>query len=329
MTARLSRLQVIAQAKKAEADAAAKEADKAKQAAQPAMAEKKQALKEIGAAEQVKSKAEQQVAEAEQELQTTKSPAGMRSAEERKTKATAKLVQAAAQLDATRSKLQPSVDAADRAIDAAKAADSARAAAVEAAREARLKLSPVSIFIGLKTQRLYVRQAFEPVLDMPVTIRDPDKPIGTHIFTAVDYGNGGRDVRWTVVSLGARQPDEAARSEDRRHRNHEEDHSPLAVAADARAAVAALERVSIPQEVVDRFSESVLVGSSLIISDEDLNKETGPATDFIVVSSADPQGGLKMRKPEPPKIERVARYVDRRAQRPFRPFGGFFANLFR
>ena len=327
VTARLSRLQVIAQAKKAEADAAAQEADKAKQAAQPAMAEKKRALKEIGAAEQVKRKAEQQVAEAEQELQTAKSPAGMRSAEERKTKATAKLVQAEAQLEATSSKLQPGIDAADRAIDAAKAADSTRAAAVQAAREARLKLSPVSIFISLKTQRLYVRQAFEPVLDMPVTISDPDKPIGTHIFTAVDYGNGGADVRWTVVSLGGRQPDEA-RSDDRRHGSREEDRTPVAVATDARAAVAALDRVTIPQQVIDRFSESVLVGSSLIISDEDLNKETGPATDFIVVSSADPQGGLKMRKPEPSKIERVARYVDRGAQRPFRPFGGFFANLF-
>ena len=75
---------------------------------------------------------------------------------------------------------------------------SARIAAVEAAREAKLKLSPVSIFISVKTQRLYVRQAFEPVLEMPVTIRDPDKPIGTHIFTAAGYDNGGESVRWEM-----------------------------------------------------------------------------------------------------------------------------------
>ena len=73
------------------------------------------------------------------------------------------------------------------------------------------------------------------------------------------------------------------------------------------SATTALDRISIPQEVFDRFSDSAWVGSSLIISDEDLNKETGPATDFIVVSSNDLQGGLKMRKPEPPKIERAAR----------------------
>ena len=49
-----------------------------------------------------------------------------------------------------------------------------------AAREAKLKQSPMSIFVSLKTQKLYVRQGTEPVLEMRVTIRDPDKPIGTH-----------------------------------------------------------------------------------------------------------------------------------------------------
>ena len=204
-----SRLQSIAQTKKAEADAAAQKADKTKQAAQPAIAQKKQALKEMGAAEQVKSKAEEEVSEAEQQLQKAKTPDAIRRAEERKAKAAAKLDQAAARLEATRSKLQPSIDAANPAIEAAQAADAEKAAAMAAAREAKLKLSPVSIFISLKTQKLYVRQGTEPVLEMPVTIRDPDKPIGTHIFTAVDYANGGGDIRWTVVSLGGKsQSDE-------------------------------------------------------------------------------------------------------------------------
>ena len=311
VTAQLGWLQSIAQTKKAEADAAAQETDKAKQAAEPRIAEKNQALKEIGAAEQVKTKAEQQVAYAE--LQPVKSFAALQRAQQGKAKATAKLVRVYSQLNVTRSKLQPSIDAADRGIAAAKVAESARIAAVEAAREAKLKLSPVSIFISLKTQRLYVRQAFEPVLEMPVTIREPDKLIGTHIFTAVGYENGGEGVRWNVVSIGGRQPDEAG----------------------ARAAIAALGRITVPQDIIVRFSQSVWVGSSLIISDEDLNKETGPATDFIVVSSTDPQGGLKTHKPEP-HIERTARYTDRDRQRLYRrapdegrfrrPLGGFFSS---
>ncbi len=308
--AELSRLQSIAQAKKAEADAAAQKADKAKQAAQPAIAAKKQALNELGAAERVKSKAEEEVSEAEQMLQKAKSLDAIGRAEEKKARAAAKLDQAAVQLEATRNKLQPSIDTANPAIEAAQAADAERAAAVEAAREAKLKLSPVSIFISLKTQRLYVRQGTEPVLEMPVTIRDPDRPIGTHIFTAVDYADGGGDVRWSVVSLGGRQQSDEGRS-GHRHRNREQDSSSAAAATVASAAAAALDRVTIPQEVIDRFSQSVWVGSSLIISDEDLNKETGPATDFIVVSSTDPQGGLMMRKPEFPRIERAARYAER------------------
>jgi hypothetical protein len=35
-----------------------------------------------------------------------------------------------------------------------------------------------------------VRRAFEPVLESPVTIRDADRAIGTHVFTAV--GRAGR-----------------------------------------------------------------------------------------------------------------------------------------
>jgi hypothetical protein len=328
----LSRLQLIAQTKKTEADAAARRADKTKQAAQPALAQKKLALKEMGAAEQAKSKAEKELSESEQQLQKAKTPDAIRRVEERKAGAAAKVDKTTAQLEATMSKLQPSINAANPAIEAAQAADAEKAAAMAAAREAKLKMSPVSIFISLKTQKLYVRQGTEPVLEMPVTIRDPDKAIGTHIFTAVDYAKGGDDIRWTVVSLGEKpQSDEASGRRSRLDRQPVQT-SP-AITTNAKAAVAALDRVTIPDEVANRFSQSVWVGSSLIISDEDVNKETGPATDFIVVSSTDPQGGLMMRKPEFPRLERAGRYTDRGSYRRsteesiFRhPFGGLFGN---
>ena len=40
-------------------------------------------------------------------------------------------------------------------------------------------------------------------------------------------------------------------------------------------------------------------GSSLIISDEGASIETGKDTDFVIVMSAEPQGGLKARRREP------------------------------
>ena len=68
------------------------------------------------------------------------------------------------------------------------------------------ELEPVSVLISRKTQRLYVRQGFEPVLDIPVTILDPDRPIGTHIFTAMERTGGEAGLRWSVVSLQGRSP---------------------------------------------------------------------------------------------------------------------------
>ena len=249
VTGRLKALQSLAEARKTEADAAAKEADKAKLASQRFAPTKDQALKAVHGAEQAATKAEQQVAEVERELQVAGSAAAIRRAEERKARASANLNDAQRRLETIRIKWQPTIDAADRAIETATAAESQKVAALEAAREAKRKLWPVSIFVSLKTQRLYVRQGFEAVMEMPVTIRDSDKSIGTHIFTAVDYDKGGVGIRWNVVSLGGRESDQTSKTR--------RDDTPQ---TNATAAAAALDRITIPQEVIDRFSESVWVG---------------------------------------------------------------------
>jgi hypothetical protein len=50
----------------------------------------------------------------------------------------------------------------------------------------------------------------------------------------------------------------------------------------ASTAAEALDRVTLPQEAIDRISELLIPGSSLIISDEGLGRETGRYTEFIV-----------------------------------------------
>jgi hypothetical protein len=47
---------------------------------------------------------------------------------------------------------------------------------------------------------------------------------------------------------------------------------------------AALDRIEIPQDVVDRISELLTPASSVIISDYGISLETGKNTDFIVVT---------------------------------------------
>ncbi len=49
-------------------------------------------------------------------------------------------------------------------------------------------------------------------------------------------------------------------------------------------ASAALDRIEIPQDVVDRVSELLTPASSVIISDYGISHETGKNTDFIVVT---------------------------------------------
>ena len=84
-----------------------------------------------------------------------------------------------------------------------------RAAAAEAAREATRDLEPVLACLSRKAQRLCVRQAFRPILESPVTIQDVDRPIGTHIFTAMER-IGDADMRWSVVTLESGYPGGAA-----------------------------------------------------------------------------------------------------------------------
>ncbi len=187
-------------------------------------------------------------------------------AEDLKQKAAAKAAEAATQLDAAKADVKSKLDAAAAAQSAAKAAEAKRTDAAKAARDAKLALEPVSIFISRSTQRLYVRRGVESTLEVPVTIRNSDKPIGTHVFTAVARADGG--LRWTAVTIDSGD--------------------------DAKAA---LERISIPQDVLDRIAPTALPRSSLVISDEPLNRETNYRTEFVVVLNNQPQGGLAMRRP--------------------------------
>jgi hypothetical protein len=158
---------------------------------------------------------------------------------------------------------------------------------------AKWKMYPVSIFISRKTQRLYVRQANEPVFDAPIAIANPDEPIGTHVITAVDYTEHAKDLRWQVVSIARRSAGDPDTVSYKKRRVADLNFSPPATDVDQ--ASAALDRITIPPEVASRISGYVWPGSSIIVSDEPLSVETGKATDFVVVISTELQGALKKR----------------------------------
>src|SRR6185503_6337776 len=188
----------IAAARTAEAQEAARKAAEARTAAGTAVREATQARAPVRAAENLKRRAEAQLAAVETKLGSGIPAEAKEQAEDARAQAVAKVAELQLQWDVANVNLQLRLDAATSARDAAAAAETARAAAAEAARQVARELQPVSVLISRKTQRLYVRQAFKPVFESPVTIADPDRPIGTHVFTAIEATADDARLRWNV-----------------------------------------------------------------------------------------------------------------------------------
>lgn len=280
----------------AEADKATNKADQARAAAMIASRDSAAALVSVRKAEILKLRADAQVAAAEGAIASAGSPEARDQAEEGKKKAAAQVSETEAQLQSAQAQLQPKLEGLAAARVAASTAEAVRLVATEAARKAARDLEPISVFVSRKTQHLYIRQAFQPILEIPVTILDPDHPIGTHIFMATE--RTGATLRWSVVSLIGRHSDSGADeanggARQRRGSDAQETSTNLSTAK------AALGRLLIPQETADRIAELISARSSLIISDEALSPETGKGTDFIVLMSGEPQGGIKHRGPGP------------------------------
>jgi len=146
------------------------------------------------------------------------------------------------------------------------------------------KVVPISVLVSRKLSKLFVRRGFTPLFDVPVKIQDPEQPLGTHVFTAMEFQNEGAAARWTVVSM----PDEffsmsggSAKKREAAAKQITEAALPVLLPDKANSA---LDRIEIPQEAVDRISELLTPASSVIISDYGISHETGKDTDFIVVT---------------------------------------------
>jgi hypothetical protein len=299
----------LAAARAAEADEAAKKADQARLVVGTAFRQVAQAMAPMRVAENQKRRAEAQLAAAETALGSAIPGETREQAERAKAEAVARIAELQVQLAAATAELQPKLDAAATARQAAVLAEAARSAAAETARQAARELEPLSVLISRKTQRLYVRQAFEPVLEIPVTILDADRPIGTHIFTAMERTNGETNMRWSVVSLESGRSHRAVLEPRGRARaGHGRDIEPMPT--DPGSAKSALDRIVIPQEALDRIA-GITPRSSLVITDEALSSETGKGTDFVVLLSGEPQGGIKIRRRDPGAEFSYARPRDR------------------
>jgi lipoprotein-anchoring transpeptidase ErfK/SrfK len=138
----------------------------------------------------------------------------------------------------------------------------------------------VAVFVSRKEKKIFIRQGFIPIFEMPITIDSPDQPLGTHLFTAMGFTDGG-GMRWNLISY----PHEHGLVTEYQPRNRRSKEPPKVVQSKPPSTAAqALDRIQMPPEAVERIAELLSPGSSLVISDEGLGRETGRMTEFIVLT---------------------------------------------
>jgi hypothetical protein len=271
---------------KTAADLAAKDA---LAAAQAAGAEARQATDDIRKAEADLAAAEAKVTDIEKRA-AAPAPATAAAAptdpaqsiETQKSAAQAEATAARTALDEARTREAAKTPAAFAAVETWKRAAAAASDASDLVDQAERRRAQVSVFISRKEGRIFIRQNWKEVWEAPVIFRDPDRPLGTHIYTAVDTVADGSAVKWTAITLPAESqpPKEAAAARGK-------DKQPVPAQPDGPApetAAGALDRIELPEGARERIAELLWTGGSLIVSDQPRSYEMGEYTDFIVLT---------------------------------------------
>jgi lipoprotein-anchoring transpeptidase ErfK/SrfK len=147
------------------------------------------------------------------------------------------------------------------------------------------RVGQIAALISRKDSRLYVRQNFSALFDVPVTIGPSDRPLGTHVFTVRIDKDDASVLGWSVVSLPA-----PARYVERHYEDDRASRRRKIVGAvemkalpAANSPTEALDRLTIPADAMTRITEALSTGGSIIVSDQGITAgETGEGTDFIV-----------------------------------------------
>lgn len=195
----------------------------------------------------------------------------------------------------TITRLQVAHDQAEAALPAARTAyatarnrlDEAKAAHARAISALAQFDKPATVLVSRKTGKLYIRQGYEDVFQAPVAIKNPEHPIGTHVFSALRYHDASEtslDWRLTTVSdgSGAAPKPTAPKPTGRTRAASMDDEPAISQLANAPTATNALERLELTPELKMRISELLKPGSTIIVSDAGISNETGKYTDIIV-----------------------------------------------
>ncbi len=110
---------------------------------------------------------------------------------------------------------------------------------------------------GPATGRLYVRRKFREIYSANVVLKDPDAPLGTHLFTVIGGVGPGETPRWMGV---------------------------VADAAEGAAQAEVLDRFEWSDEARAFVEANLALGSSLMVTDRPFRLHSGLGTDFVVMT---------------------------------------------
>ena len=103
---------------------------------------------------------------------------------------------------------------------------------------------------------LYVRQDYDDVFDLPVSFRNPEEPLGTHVYIALNFAPGDTNIRWVTLDV-----------------------------TDGAGPAVPLDRLEIPEDVRQKISERLTPGSTFIVADTSINSAGLPrGGDFVVLA---------------------------------------------
>ena len=129
------------------------------------------------------------------------------------------------------------------------------------------------------TGQVFVRQAFDRVLDSPVTFKNPDLRFGIHVYTALKFAPGDTTTQW------------------------------MAITVEGGDAASALDRIEFPDEVRKKIGEGLTPGSTIIIADTSINSVSLPkGGDFLVVAKDTAKVAKGIRAPSRPRFRRHYQY---------------------
>ena len=181
---------------------------------------------------------------------------------------TALLTASLRKLESLKRSADAALASADKALASAKT-DQAKARAEDRKQKAAAKAAE------LGTQLDTARADAKSKLDAAAAAKDAAKAAVTKKAATAKAATEGKlaarnkaGLRWTAVTI-----DEGDDAKD------------------------ALDRITIPQDLLDRIAPTALPRSSIIVSDEPLSRETNYRTEFVAVLSYQPQGGFITRKP--------------------------------